>query len=61
VTADRRARLARLRTSLRAAERDLQGFAAFDAWPGQPWASHRDAAAGRCAAIKREIAALTVA
>lgn len=47
---------ARLHNDLRTAEREWQGFAMFDAWPGQPWAEHRDAAAARIVALRAQIA-----
>lgn len=48
---------ARLHNDLRTAQREWQGFAMFDAWPGQPWADERDAAAARIASLKAQIAA----
>lgn len=49
--------LTRLQNDLRAAQLDWASYAAFDAWPGQPWAAHRDEAAARIVALKAKISA----
>lgn len=47
---------ARLHNDLRTAQREWQGFAMFDAWPGHPWADERDAALARIVSIRAQIA-----